>query len=1021
MPAGFEPVLHPITGSFVCPPCEVAGFNPFILSPKAIFFMTKTTKLTHVQAIQFLPVRWSLMIALFLQGLLLNAQSLSPQQARLQLACEDLHLELGVLEQRCETATACFQVSGGSAPYTVTATSSATTPPVTANPNYCFMNLPFGHYVVTVTDAEGCTTSTELNLPTGDFVIEAEVTHVTCNGGSDGRLEAIAPVDVDPLFYRWTGPDGYVSEDEVIEGLRAGTYRLRLTTEGNQCVGVGTYIVTQPEPISMQVTLDLEPCHLAGACVAVGGGTGPYTVWAFELLPLAVAGTTSGQLEDPSDLNFENATQFTPGLSNPAFCADGLPNGTYYIVVLDANNCYRWDDFNIQNTATFTRQREVKRVSCNGGSDGRICFGINGGVEPFSTTLSPPGMNVGITTRQGCFENLSAGVYTLTTLDSTGCLLSENIIVREPDVLVAEFNRTNSNCDGGGADGCLTIEGGTPAYQVSLWQFPSPGPIGTPQVVISGTQVSVEGGIRVDGLPFVPATSTGNVRCVQNVPPGIYYILVLDSKNCYTLVSLVVHEADNPIEAHFELNSTSPCSGPVSGCLYVSGGTTPYHDFTIWRWNSPLTVIPQVHFNDQGNPFIEGVQPTNDLNLQPAPNTDGVWCAQEIPAGFYLILVRDANGCYVLVPVTVPSSSGLHLSADVRNANCNGLVSRIKLTMEGGTAPYTIYRNNNADPVVVQTNMYVVEGLEPGTYTFTVYDNFQCSATITVVIGQGGEIDLNLDFDPFGGEACVHPAGGTAPYVIRWYNLTNNTLVGDGSCVHNLAPGAYTVVVTDASGCQTDAIFFIDENPCAGGEASVEPGVIESGASTTFFLHNWNGQSVQWQFKTEFTGWLNIPGATTATYHTPPMHSAVDRVIQVRAVVQCNGTTLISEPTHFTILGSNLLTPGDEQVDSYLFDTEYQAQLAALLVQRTSTTVVARIFPTISQTDSYVRFMKNVTGTVHITILNNMGLAVGRKTLNNPIADQVATLSVAELPQGTYFVRIESGEGVHTERIIVGR
>ncbi|NUO00346.1 MAG: T9SS type A sorting domain-containing protein [Saprospiraceae bacterium] len=957
--------------------------------------------------------------ALLLQVCLLNAQTLRPAAAQLQLACENLSIQLSDFSQNCENAEACFNVQGGSPPYTVFINNQNGTV-TTANPNYCFFHLqPFNDYVVTVTDAEGCTTSTELELP-GASNFDAEVTHVTCNGGSDGRIEPIIPFDISPLYYRWEGPDGFESDNEVVEGLRAGTYYLILRTSENQCVGISHWVVTQPEPIQIEVDLNLEPCQLASACVFVDGGTAPYMVWAFEILPPGLAGSPSGQVVDFSDLNLEDGTPFNPSSANQSLCADGLPNGTYYIVVLDANNCYRWDDFGIQNTATFFRQREVKRVNCNGGSDGRICFGISGGIEPFSTTLSPPGMNVGITTRQGCFNDLAAGVYTLTTIDSTGCLLSENIIVREPDVLVAEFNRTNGNCDGGGADGCLTIEGGTPAYQVSLWQFPSPGPIGVPQVVFTGTQVSVDGGTRVDGFPFVPNSNAANVRCVQNIPPGIYYILVVDSKNCYTLVPLVVEEIDNPIEAHFEITSTSPCSGPVAGCLYVNGGEAPYN-LTVWRWNSPLTVIPQVHFDDQGNPFIEGVEPTDDLELNPAPDASGVWCAQQIPSGFYVILVRDANGCYVLVPVTIPSSTGLHLSADVRNANCNGVVSRIKLTIEGGTAPYTIYRNSNSQPAVVQTNMYVVEGLEPGTYTFTVYDNFQCSATITVVIGTGGEIDVNLDFDPFGEEACVHPAGGTAPYVIRWYNLSNNTLFGDGACVHNLPPGAYTVVVTDAGGCQADAIFFIDENPCAGGEASVEPDVIESGETTTFFLHNWNGQSVQWQFKTELTGWLNVPGATTAIYHTPPMHSAVDRVIQVRAVVQCNGAVLISEPTHFTILGSNLLTPGDESVDSYLFDASYQAQLAALMMQRASTTVVARVFPTLSETNSYVRFMRNVTGTVQVTVMNSMGLVVSQKTLTNPIADQVTELSVAGLTQGAYFVRIEYGQGVQTERIIVNR
>ncbi len=980
--------------------------------------MTGTTKQTHDRAMRFLPMQWSLIAALLLQVFLLNAQTTATTAERLSFACEDLHIELGVLEQRCETATACFEVSGGTAPYTVAIINSTNTPPITANPNYCFMNLPFGHYVVTVVDAEGCTASTEIDLPTGDFVLDAAVTNVTCNGGSDGRIEAIVPIDVHPLFYRWTGPNGYVSEHEVAEELHAGTYRLRLTTEGGICVGVGTYVVTQPPPIQMEVITNLEPCELAGACVNVGGGTPPYTVRAYSILPHQLVGNTSGHI---SGFDLPDGIPFLQTTASGSFCAGGLANGAYYVVVVDANNCYHWDDFGIHNTATFTRSREVKRVSCNGGNDGRICFGINGGAPPFITTLTPgtAGVINTITTIQGCFDHLVAGVYTLTTTDAEGCMLSENIVVGQPDVLTATFNRTNSDCDAGGADGCLTISGGTPAYSVSLWQFPAPGPTVIPNVIFSAAQVTVVGGTRIDGHPFEPTSNTGNVRCAENIPPGIYYILVVDSRQCYTLVPLVVHEVNNPIEAHFEIISTSPCSGPVSGCLYASGGTAPYH-LTVWRWNSPLTVIPQVHFNDQGEPFIEGVQPTNDLVLNPAPDADGVWCAQNIPHGFYLILVRDANGCYVLVPVTIPAGTGLQVSAEVRNANCNGLVSRVKLTIVGGTAPYTIYRNNNSTPAVTQTNMYVVEGLEPGTYTFVVYDNFQCSATITVTIAQAGEIDLNLEFDPFGQEACVHPAGGTAPYVIRWFNLNNNQPFADGQCVHNLAPGAYRVLVIDAGGCETDAIFFIDENPCAGGEASVEPGVIESGQSTTFFLHNWSGQSIQWQFKTEFTGWLNIPGANTAIYHTPPMHSATDRIIQVRAVVQCNGAVFFSEPAEFLILGSNLLTPSDGAMDAYLFDAGYQLQLAAQM-KKMSTNVVAQVYPTLSATETQIRFTANVNGTVRINLVSSMGTVVQSHLVVNPVVGDIKEVDLTALPQGAYFVRMEYGAGVQTARIIVVR
>lgn len=983
--------------------------------------MSKMFKQTYDLAMRHLPLRGSMLALLLLQVFLTHAQTIQTASPRLQVvACEDLSISLSDFNQNCENAEACFIVEGGTPPYTVIATAGPNSQPITANPNFCFFHLePFTSYIVTLTDAEGCTASTELNLP-GDNDFDAEITNVTCHGGSDGRIEPIIPIDLAPLFYRWLGPNGFVSEDEILEGVPAGTYRLRLTTTDNLCVGVSTWTVTQPNAIEMEVSITQPGCALASACVTAEGGTAPYTVWGFSILPQVLVGHTTGQITDLSDLDTPDSFVFTQTSANGAACAGELPNGTYYFLVVDANNCYYWDDVHVESPAFFTRQREVKHVDCHGGSNGKICFSISGGTEPFSTTLSPPGMNVGITATQGCFENLSAGVYTLSTLDGENCLLSQNIVVQQPNLLTAEFEVTSGSCDANGLDGCLTIEGGTGDRHATLWRLNDPNG-GVPDVIFDGDDAFLDGATFMNNYPFLPVSNVGNVRCVQNVPPGVYYILVTDARHCYTLVRLEVPEIDNPITATFALNNTSPCSGPASGCLTVEGGEGPYQ-FYVWRWNSPLPVLPQVHFNNDGVPFIDGAQPTDALDLNPSPNQDNVWCAQNIPSGYYLILVLDANGCYVLVPANVTASGGLSVEAEVRGVGCNGQESRIKLTIEGGTAPYQIFQNISLPPVTIQTNMYVVEGLPVGTYSFTIYDAFQCSTAITVVIDESGALDLNLEFDPFGEEACVSPEGGVSPYQIRWYNLNNNSQqpFADGLCVHNLAPGVYRVWVRDANGCESEAIFFIDENPCAGGEAHVDPGVIQSGQSTTFVLSNWSGQSLQWQFKTELTGWINIPGATSATYHTPPMHSGSDRVIQVRALVMCDGEVWESEPSQLTILGSNLLPPSTGNMDAYLFNPEYQMQLAALANHHSNTALV-QVFPTISSSQSQLRFLSAVSGTVRISLISSMGAVMSQKTLTDPVTGDMTELILSELPQGVYFVCIEHSAGVQTERIIVNR
>ena len=81
----------------------------------------------------------------------------------------------------------------------------------------------------------------------------SEVTHVSCNGGSDGTISVTIMGGVNPFSYQWS--DGPQFEDRT--GLMAGTYTLTIT----DAVGtelIQTYVVNEAPPISLN-NVELTP------------------------------------------------------------------------------------------------------------------------------------------------------------------------------------------------------------------------------------------------------------------------------------------------------------------------------------------------------------------------------------------------------------------------------------------------------------------------------------------------------------------------------------------------------------------------------------------------------------------------------------------------------------------------------------------------------------------------------------------------------------------------------------------
>jgi hypothetical protein len=173
-----------------------------------------------------------------------------------------------------------------------------------------------------------------------------------------------------------------------------------------------------------------------------------------------------------------------------------------------------------------------------------------------------------------------------------------------------------------------------------------------------------------------------------------------------------------------------------------------------------------------------------------------------LSASQYCVTVTDANGCTASACGIVSSFScgnfGVTVSA-TDATTVGGSDGSATSTVSNGTSPYTYLWSNGA-------TTSDISGITQGIYTVTVTDSLGCqaigsatvsepscagfSATTTTVNASGATVA--------DGSATVTPAGGTSPYNYAWSNnATTQTIT--------VAPGTYTVTVTDAVGCATTA------------------------------------------------------------------------------------------------------------------------------------------------------------------------------------------------------------------------
>ncbi len=777
--------------------------------------------------------------------------------------------------------TATANPTGGTTPYSYSWSPGGQT-------SQSINSLCVGQYVVTVTDANGCTAqdTATVNEP-AVLTVTLSGTDITCNGLCDGTISTSVSGGTAPYSYSWSNG----SSSANLTGLCAGTYFVTVT-DANGCTATGSYTINEPSAISPNVTVVDNLCF--GACNGTAtanptGGAGGYT-YSWNTSPVQTTQTATGlcagnytvivtdangctgsqniTVNEPTALSsFTTQTdvtcygicdgtaavsvtggttpysyswntspvQTTPSVSN--LCA-----GQYIVTITDANNCTLNDTVVITQPDSLAPNVSFTDMSCNGTCDGTASALVTGGTAPYSYSWSNGATSQSI-------SGLCAGNYTVTVTDANGCSNQETITISNPPVLTTTTNAINASC-GTICDGVATTtpSGGTSPYSYS-WNDPYTQNTPTADSLCAGDYVVT----ITDGAGCsITDTVTINELITISITTGTITIScngVCDGQATANPSGGAAPYTYSWSDGQTTQTATGLCPGTytvtatdANGCASTVSVTIPT-DPAVLVTNATSTDVSCYGVCDGSvNASPSGGTPPYTVVWTPASITPG---ANNLCPGQYIVSVTDANGCNQTDTLTVNEPDSIALNEVVVTPDCNGDCNgSITLNPTGGTAPYTYLWNTGATTSSI-TNLCA------GNYTVTVTDANGCTNSRTITVNEPTLLSASpvpTDVSCFGlcdGAASVIVGGGTSPYSYFWSPGGQTTPSISGLC-----PGNYSVLITDANGCTTNQTVTVNEPAqIAGNLTSVPPtcngscdGSITANPSggTPGFTYSWN-------------------------------------------------------------------------------------------------------------------------------------------------------------------------------------
>lgn len=327
-----------------------------------------------------------------------------------------------------------------------------TSPPT--NGPYTFQGLIEGQYVISATDATGCTAVADAELePAAPMEIVPTVSDNLCYGGTLGVIDVEVTGGTAPIDIGWSDSFGNVLQLDfqtngtaTLSNLAAGTYLVGAQDQAG-CTTTTSIDVTEPvAPLVLTLTpQDLNCFESAdGEIEADQNGVSPFEYEITDVVGNPIESTT-------------NAGVYT---------FQGLDAGVYFVTVTDDEGCEVTESIEVFEPAPLAADASSSPVLCFNGNQGSATVSnISGGTTPYGqTSWDDPQQQVGNTA-----TDLEWGTYIATVIDANGCTLEVQFELDNPPPLTLSPSYMTDTCGQGKGAAIINVSLGTPPYTY-LWK-----------------------------------------------------------------------------------------------------------------------------------------------------------------------------------------------------------------------------------------------------------------------------------------------------------------------------------------------------------------------------------------------------------------------------------------------------------------------------------------------------------------------------------------------------------------------
>ena len=473
--------------------------------------------------------------------------------------------------------------------------------------------------------------------------------------------------------------------------------------------------------------------------------------------------------------------------------------GNQIVYIRDGNGCVASKSLIVESLSPLSWiANKMDPVSCQGANDGIIEITGSGGKAPYLYSIG----NGNEFTSSNVFNNLDVGNYTMKIQDSTGCITSFSLQIRQryPSIVMTTVTTNDSNSTNEGKIE-LIVSGGPAPYNYSLKDsngilIPSkitnpftglaagsyealvtdangctlsqkginilngPTPLTATAMVTPITCIITTGTITITpnggALPYQYSIDNGktytNSNIFANLVDGTYNIKVIDNQGTEISVVAIIEPINLP-----QITTTITnllCNGASNGRISIgaSGGKAPN-----------VFSIDEVHYTSYT-------------------------AFENLPAGNYLASVKDSNGCIVSKSVVLSAPPPITFNIKIKDKT-------VTVDATGGDA-------KNPNDYALDGGSYskgtVFSNVSYGNHVVHVKTVNNCTASTSIEVTLPMVSTVAIDK----GTITITTTGGVLPYKYSLADPSGMPIITSQSSniFTEVINGSYLIVVTDSKG-----------------------------------------------------------------------------------------------------------------------------------------------------------------------------------------------------------------------------